>query len=253
MQALSQLKTLYHLTLSPIRGKTHEERLDSFYGGQADDYDAFRKKMLHGREALFEQLTPPAGGDWLDIGAGTARNGELFGDALSNVGSATFVDLSKSLLEVAQRRIDDRGWANARTLHADATRLPVEDASADLVTFTYSLTMIPDWFAAIDEAFRTLRPGGVVGVVDFYVSRRYPADERRKHAYWARNFWPVWFGTDNVHPSADHLPYLERRFETRNLDESHGKLPMVPIVRAPYYRFVGTKRGGEHGEADASV
>ncbi|MEO0531733.1 MAG: methyltransferase domain-containing protein [Planctomycetota bacterium] len=241
MGAIRQLKTLYHLTLSPIRGNTHEERLDSFYGGQADDYDAFRKKMLHGREALFEQLPILAGGDWIDIGAGTGRNGELFGERIAEFGSATFFDLSKSLLEVADRRIADSGWTNARTLHGDATAIDLPDASVDLVTFTYSLTMIPDWFAAIEEASRILKPGGTIGVVDFYVSRRYPAEGRRKHSYFARNFWPFWFGNDNVHPSPDHLPMLTRRFEPTAIEEEHGKLPFIPILRAPYYRFIGTK------------
>lgn len=239
---LGQLKTLYHLTLSPIRGKTHQERLDSFYGAQAGDYDAFRKKMLHGRETLFENLPVKAGGSWVDIGAGTARNGELFGDRISEFGDVKFVDLSKSLLEVAQKRVDDRKWTNASAVCCDATQLDLPDASVDLVTFTYSLTMIPDWFAAIEEAIRILKPGGTIGIVDFYVARRYPADGHAKHSYFARNFWPFWFGNDNVHPSSDHLPMLERHFETKTLDESHGKLPFIPIIRAPYYRFIGTKR-----------
>ena len=238
---VSQLKTLYHLTLSPIRGKTHQERLDSFYSAQADDYDSFRKKMLHGREALFEQLPCEEGMSWVDIGAGTARNGELFGEQIARFSSVQFVDLSKSLLEVADRRVAENGWSNASTLCADATNLDLPDASADMVTFTYSLTMIPDWFAAIEEAFRILKPGGTLGVVDFYVSRRYPDEGRSKHSYFARNFWPVWFGTDNVHPSADHLPFLTRRFETVSLAENHGKLPWVPIIRAPYYQFQGRK------------
>lgn len=241
MGALSQLKTLYHLTLSPIRGETHQERLDSFYGAQADDYDAFRKKMLHGREALFESLPITPGGDWLDVGAGTGRNGDLFGERIGEFGSATFLDLSTSLLEVANRRIEESGWANARTLHADATAIDLPDASLDLITFTYSLTMIPDWFAAIDEAHRLLKPGGTIGIVDFYVSRRYPAEGRRKHSYFTRNFWPFWFGNDNVHPSSDHLPLLSRRFEPTKVEEEYGKLPWIPIVRAPYYRFIGRK------------
>jgi len=252
MGALSQLRTLYHLTLSPIRGETHQERLDSFYGAQAEDYDAFRKKMLHGREALFADLPVTAGGAWLDVGAGTARNGELFGERLREFASATFLDLSRSLLEVADRRIAEEGWENARTLHADATAIDLPDASQDLVTFTYSLTMIPDWFAAIEEAFRLLKPGGVIGVVDFYVSRRYPAPGRRKHSYFARNFWPFWFGNDNVHPSPDHLPMLARRFDPVSVAEEHGKLPWVPVVRAPYYRFVGKKAEGGVGSGDAS-
>ena len=241
MRALSQLRTLYHLTLSPIRGETHEERLDSFYAGQADDYDDFRRRMLHGREALFAAAPVEAGDSWVDVGAGTASNGEFLGDRMTRLGSATFVDLSRSLLKVADRRIADRGWSAAKTLHADATRLPIDDRSVDLVTFSYSLTMIPDWFAAVDEAFRVLKPGGVIGVVDFYVSRRYPAEGRRRHSYFTRNFWPVWFGTDNVHPSADHLPMLERRFEPIEVSEHTGKLPWLPLVRAPYYRFLGRK------------
>ncbi|TWT87084.1 Ubiquinone/menaquinone biosynthesis C-methyltransferase UbiE [Pseudobythopirellula maris] len=242
MPALSQLKTLYHLTLSPIRGETHQERLDSFYGAQADDYDAFRKKMLHGREALFERLPIEPGGKWLDLGAGTGRNGELFGERIAEFGSATFVDLSESLLGVAQKRIQNEGWTNAGVMHADITALDVPSDSVDLVTFTYSLTMVPDWFAAVEEALRVLKPGGVVGVADFYVARRYPDTGRSKHSFFTRNFWPFWFGMDNVHPSADHLPYLARRFETLHADEQYGKLPWIPVVRAPYYRFVGRKR-----------
>lgn len=241
MGALSQLRTLYHLTLSPIRGETHQERLDSFYGGQAEDYDAFRKKMLHGREELFERLPVVAGGAWLDVGAGTARNGELFGARLAEFGSVTFLDLSTALLKVADQRIARAGWSSARTLCADATAVPLPDASLDLVTFTYSLTMIPDWFAAIDEARRLLKPGGVVGVVDFYVSRKYPAAGRRRHSYFNRNFWPYWFHHDNVHPSPDHLPMLERLFEPQIVEESRGKLPLLPLIRAPYYRFVGVR------------
>ena len=242
MGAISQLKTLYHLTLSPIRGETQQERLDSFYEGQAEDYDAFRERMLHGREELFAQLPVTPDGAWLDVGAGTARNGELFGDRLAQFGSVRFVDLSRSLLKVADGRIADRGWANARTLHTDATHLPLDDCSVDLVTFSYSLTMIPDWFAAVAEAERVLKPGGTIGVVDFYVSRRYPEEGRKKHSYFARNFWPAWFGTDNVHPSSDHMPMLRRRFDTLRVEEHHGKLPWLPILRAPYYRFVGNKR-----------
>ncbi|MEM6798418.1 MAG: class I SAM-dependent methyltransferase [Planctomycetota bacterium] len=239
MTALSQLKTLYHLTLSPIRGETHQQRLDSFYGGQAEHYDATRKKMLHGREDLFASL--PVGGDWIDLGSGTGRNADLFGDRLAEFNSVRLVDLSESLLAIADRRVEENGWTNTSTVHADVTQLDMPDASVDLVTFTYSLTMIPDWFAAVGEALRVLRPGGTIGVVDFYVARKYPAEGRNKHSYFTRSFWPLWFANDNVHPSADHLPYLAKRFRPTSVDEHFGKLPWLPIIRTPYYRFVGTK------------
>jgi len=45
----SDLKILYHLALKPVRGKDHAARMESFYAGQADAYDDFRKRLLHGR------------------------------------------------------------------------------------------------------------------------------------------------------------------------------------------------------------
>ncbi|TWT65392.1 Ubiquinone/menaquinone biosynthesis C-methyltransferase UbiE [Posidoniimonas polymericola] len=241
MTALSQLKTLYHLTLSPIRGETHQERLDSFYSGQAEDYDEFRKRMLHGRDELFADLPAEPGASWVDMGSGTGMNAERFGARLENFGQVTLADLSESLLKVADKRIADRGWANVRTMHADITRLEIPDESVDLVTFTYSLTMVPDWFSALQEAYRILKPGGVIGVADFYISRKFPAEGLKRHSWFTRSLWPVWFSLDNVHPSADHVPYLMSRFEKVSIHEDYGKLPWVPVIKPPHYRFVGRK------------
>lgn len=247
---LSQLKILYHLTLSPIRGETHQQRLESFYGGQAEHYDQTRKKMLHGREDLFAQLPITPGGTWVDLGSGTGRNADLFGDRLGEFGSVRLVDLSESLLAIADKRIAANGWQNAQTLHADVTKLNepqyhLPDESVDLVTFTYSLTMIPDWFAALEQAWRILKPGGTLGIVDFYIARKWPIEGRNKHSFFTRSFWPVWFSMDNVHPSNDHLPYVSEKFEPQHESENFGKLPWIPILRTPYYQFIGKKPGGE--------
>jgi S-adenosylmethionine-diacylgycerolhomoserine-N-methlytransferase len=237
---VAQLKTLYTLALSPIRGDTHEERLESFYCSQADDYDGFRKRMLHGRAELFSALTPPAGGTWVDLGSGTGENPEHLGESLSQLANVKLVDLSKSLLSVAQRRIAERQWNNVSTVHADATQYDPGQA-VDLVTFSYSLTMIPNWFAAIENAWRMLKPGGTIGIVDFYIARKFPAAGRKRHGWTTRTLWPAWFAMDNVYLSPDHLPLLESRFETIHLNEQRGKIPFLPFVRAPYYRFIGRK------------
>jgi S-adenosylmethionine-diacylgycerolhomoserine-N-methlytransferase len=44
-----------------------------------------------------------------------------------------------------------------------------------------------------------------------------------------------------VFPSPDHLPFLERHFETVLLNESTGKIPYIPLSRMPYYQFIGRK------------
>jgi S-adenosylmethionine-diacylgycerolhomoserine-N-methlytransferase len=244
---LSTLRVLYHLAVSPIRGKDHKERLESFYGKQARDYDAFRKRLLKGRQTLYNGLPTRPGSVWVEMGGGTGSNLDYLGDRIERLGSVHVVDLSGSLLKVAQERIAERGWSNVETHEADATAFELPDGlKADVVTFSYSLTMIPDWFAAIECAERMLKPDGVIAVVDFYVSRKYPGEGLARHGWWSRTFWPTWFGMDNVNPSADHLPFLTRRFETVSLWEGRAKVPFVPLGRVPIYRFVGRKR--EKGE-----
>ena len=237
------LRVVWHLVARPVRGTTHQERLESFYSGQADDYDAFRERLLHGRNELIDRLVFPVAGTWMDIGAGTGRNVLHAGRRTKTLRKITLVDLSPSLLEVAQRNLSDANIDQAEFLLADATRIEQPDESVDLVTFSYSLTMIPDWFAAIDEAYRILKPGGTIGVTDFFVSRKYASKSRRQHGWLNRTFWTLWFAADNVFLSGDHPAMLEHQFEVERFDERAGKVPYLPLIRAPYYIFVGRKRG----------
>ena len=110
-----------------------------------------------------------------------------------------------------------------------------------MVTFSYSLTMIPNWYLALENAAKLLRPEGVIAVVDFYVSRKHPAEGFRRHSGWTRRFWPAWFSMDNVFPSPDHLPYLHQHFRPLLVEERSAHLKFLPFAKAPYYLFIGQK------------
>jgi S-adenosylmethionine-diacylgycerolhomoserine-N-methlytransferase len=101
--------------------------------------------------------------------------------------------------------------------------------------------MMPNWFTAVDNAVAMLAPGGVLGVVDFHVSRAYPAAGRVRHGAATRFFWPLWFAHDGVFLSPDHLPYLESRLETLCCEEHMGPVPYLPGLRVPWYLFIGRK------------
>jgi S-adenosylmethionine-diacylgycerolhomoserine-N-methlytransferase len=244
MGLLSDLRILYHLVLKPVRGTDHASRMESFYAGQADAYDGFRRRLLQGRQELWDAIFSGPDAVWVDLGGGTGSNLEYFGPRLQQLKRIYIVDLSHSLLEVARRRIQQQGWTNAEAVEADATIFQPPLGPADVVTFSYSLTMIPDWFAAVDNAQAMLKPGGLIGVVDFYVARKYPSDGLRRHGWLTRSFWPVWFASDNVFPSPDHVPYLHRHFDPIHFEEHRAKVPYLPLIRTPYYTFVGRKRNG---------
>jgi S-adenosylmethionine-diacylgycerolhomoserine-N-methlytransferase len=242
MGLAAELRTLYHLAFARVRGDSHAARLESFYRGQAAGYDDFRRRLLHGRAEMMAALELPPGGRLLDLGGGTGANVEFLGPRLASLGGVYVVDLCPSLLEAARRRIARHGWANVHAVLADVTAFEPPHGPVDAVTFSYSLTMIPDWFAALERAHALLRPGGTIGVVDFYVARKWPAPGARRQAALGRWFWPAWFGLDNVFLSPDHLPWLQAHFETVRLEERRGGVPYVPLVKVPYYLFLGRKR-----------
>jgi S-adenosylmethionine-diacylgycerolhomoserine-N-methlytransferase len=241
MSLASDLRVLYHMAFTPVRGNNHGDRLEAFYREQRGAYDDFRKRLLHGREELMRGLDIPEGATLLDMGGGTANNIEYLGDRVQRFRSIRVVDLCPSLLQVAAERIQRNSWSNVSTVLADVTTYEPEDSPVDFVTFSYSLTMIPSWFQAIDHAYRLLKSGGIIGIVDFYVSRKWPAPGLMQHRWWQRTFWPTWFASDNVFLSPEHLPYLQNRFQTLRLEERFGKVPYLFGLKAPYYVFLGRK------------
>lgn len=242
MPLAADLKLLYKIALAPIRGSSHAERLESFYRDQAHDFDRSRANLLAGRRELMQSLPVPESGVWVEMGGGTGENLEHLGERRSRLSKVYIVDLSPSLLDIARRRKDASGWSNVELARADATTFEPPAGPVDVVTFSYSLTMIPDWFAAVDHAWKLLRPGGTIGVVDFHVSRKHPGPGRARHPWTTRAFWPAWFARDNVFPSPDHVEYLHHKFEVVHFSESRVRLKHAPTIGIPFYRFIGSKR-----------
>src|SRR5438270_12325217 len=120
MSFASDLKILYHLALKPVRGKDHAARMESFYAGQAEAYDDFRKRLLKGRQELWNLIPLPENGVWIDMGGGTGANLDYFRDRINCLNKIYVLDLSHSLLEIAKQRSVVKGWTNVETVEADA-------------------------------------------------------------------------------------------------------------------------------------
>jgi len=236
----SDLRVLGRLLRGAARAGSEVERLTDFYAAQADGYDRFRDRLLHGRRELMHFLAPAASSRLVELGAGTGRNLDYLGPRLGALGSVTLVDLCPPLLDVARRRC--AGCSNVRIVEDDAARFRPE-LPVDSVYFAYALSMIGKWRAAIDNAFTMLRPGGTIGSVDFFVSAPAPHPNRARHAWSTRAFWPRWFAHDGVRLSPEPLDYLLSRFEIVHLAERRGSVPYMLGLTVPYYVFVGRKRG----------
>lgn len=236
MDFFKDLQTVYEI-IKPKKNTSPAMYLESFYKNQAHNYDHFRKKLLPGREALFEKISEMGlQGNWADFGAGTGSNLELVD--LERFEDIYLVDLSPSLLKQATQRVARLQKKNVHILQEDVCHFAI-DKKFDLITFSYSLTMIPNWFTAIDNAIVHLKPNGILAVVDFYIPGA------PTHSIIKKHFWPAWFSWDQVFLSKDHVPYLKQHLKMLDIFEDHHQLPYIPLSQVPYYHFIGQKKSAD--------
>jgi S-adenosylmethionine-diacylgycerolhomoserine-N-methlytransferase len=224
-------RVLWRMARGQARQGDHAKRLQDFYAPQAERYDAFRERLLHGRVELIDRLEICEGMRVVELGCGTGSSLERMGRHAARCAGIQLVDLCPALLEIARQRAAGRD--NVEVIEADATNWR-PSAPVDRVFLSYALTMIPDWASTIVNALAMLKPGGRLGVVDFHL----PASGGTL----ANGFWRRWFAHDGVHLSAGHLPTLRGHLPDAWTEERRANLPYLPGLQAPYYLFVGRTR-----------
>lgn len=220
------------------RGASHALSLEAFYAPQAGSYDRFRERLLQGRTELIERLPLPAHAHVVELGGGTGRNVEYFGTRLPMIAKFELVDLCPALLAQARNRFAHT--AQVHVVEADAATYRPRSL-VDCVYLSYALTMMPDWRATLVNALAMLKPNGVLGVVDFYHSQARPAEGLVRHGALTRLFWRHWFAHDGVRMNPEHLDALRAAMPQHELSECKASVPYLPLLRVPYYLFVGRK------------
>lgn len=145
---------------SAIADAEHEvqERLATVLERRAADSQQLG--MLRGYLA---DIQLPEAAALLDIGCGTgAVSRELAGRQVG----AKVVGIDPSPVFLAAARRLAAGFPNLSFIEGDCRCLPFDEGSFDAVFFHTTLSHVPMPEAALKEAFRALRPGGVLAVFD---------------------------------------------------------------------------------------
>lgn len=177
----------------------HGAHMDAQYRWQRHVYDLSRKYYLLGRDGLIRDLGVPEGGAVLEIGCGTGRNLALTAGRYRN-SRLHGLDISSEMLRSARRNVPDAVLAQGDATGFDAAVL-FGRATFDRIFMSYTLSMIPDWQAAIEQAARLLAPGGRLHIVDFGQQERLPP--------WFGRALRVWLAKFHVTPRAELLAACE--------------------------------------------
>jgi SAM-dependent methyltransferase len=111
----------------------------------------------------------PRGATVVDVGCGAGTDLLLAALHVGPAGRAIGVDMTGEMLAVARDGARACALDHVDLRLGDATALPVDDGSADIVISNGVLNLVPDKRRAISEIARVLRPGGRAQIADITV------------------------------------------------------------------------------------
>lgn len=166
--------------LAAIR-QAREAGAADWFAANAESWDELRR--LHTPDDAVEQAlvaalgTAPLG-ELLDIGTGTGRMAELFGDAAAHI---VALDKSLEMLRVARAKLQHLPPDRVELVQGDFLALPFADARFDTVLLHQVLHFTAEPERALAEAARVLKPAGRIAIVDFAAHTREELRERYRH------------------------------------------------------------------------
>jgi len=146
----------------------------------APRYDQFTRVFSYGMDRRWKRVLVAEVLGWgtgatarvLDVACGTGDLAFALAAALPRA-QVTGIDASPRMVAIAARRarthaVQRRPGGAVSFARGDLSALAAPDRAVDVVTAGYAFRNAPDHRAALAEAARVLRPGGLLAALDFY-------------------------------------------------------------------------------------
>jgi ubiquinone/menaquinone biosynthesis C-methylase UbiE len=119
----------------------------------------------HLRALAAERLAIGPGARVLEIGCGTGRNFPFLQRAVGPAGTVFGVDISAGMLAKARELCEREGWGNVDLTQSDAADYILPEP-LDGILFGLSYNTMPHHFTVLRQAWKLLRPGGRIVIMD---------------------------------------------------------------------------------------
>ncbi|OGM42802.1 UbiE/COQ5 family methyltransferase [Aspergillus bombycis] len=156
-----------------------EEEIARAFGYSAEDLSS-----LPGRTNLGLSCGNPVGfanvkeqGETvLDLGSGSGIDALLAARKVGPNGQAIGVDMTRSMIELAEKNISKAQLSNAKFIESNIKSIPLPDSSVDCIISNCVINLVPatDKAAVFREIARLLKPGGRIAISDILARKPLP-------------------------------------------------------------------------------
>ena len=161
-----------HFGFETVREEEKAGKVQGVFSSVASKYDIMNDVMSVGihriwKDAMMDWLAPRPGQRLLDVAGGT---GDISFRFLKRAGQghSTVLDITESMLVEGRKRAEAERMSDSLDwVVGDAMALPFEDNTFDVYTISFGIRNVTRPQEALNEAFRVLRPGGRLMVLEF--------------------------------------------------------------------------------------
>ena len=187
----AEIQSIYARVAADPSGEFHFHRGPE-YASTRLNYDAAELSKLPGTvtESFAGVGNPhsiaplPTGATVVDIGSGAGTDLLLAAFHVGQHGRAIGVDMTAAMRDRARRGATACGLAHVDVREGEATVLPIDTESVDVVMSNGVLNLVPEKRAAVAEIRRVLKPGGRVQIADIVLGVELPEDARQDIDLW---------------------------------------------------------------------